>query len=179
LEVGFAVLRYLQTFIKKIAAQRGYRATIEEPIQVMVACSSWKSQAKVKSVSFGIKINENSHIGLHIKKRRLELNMLQQDVAKIIGVCTDSIRGWENGRGIPQLNRLPKIIEFLGFNSYVLENPKNLSEQIKGYRLRKGLSFKQTGLILNVDASTVMAWEKGNALPKLHNLKKINLLLSK
>ncbi len=54
-------------------------------------------------------------IGDHIRKRRIELNLLQRDVARQIGVSEDCITYWENGRSTPQRRFVTKIKEFLGY----------------------------------------------------------------
>ena len=55
-------------------------------------------------------------LGDHIRKRRIDLRMLQKDVANVIGVSEDCITNWENNRTIPQIQFMPKIIKFLGYN---------------------------------------------------------------
>src|SRR5665647_3168855 len=54
-------------------------------------------------------------IGEKLKNRRIELGLLQKDVANVIGVCEDSITFWENNRSIPSVMYYPKIIQFLGY----------------------------------------------------------------
>lgn len=54
-------------------------------------------------------------IGEHIKRRRLELHLLQRDVAGLIGVHPESVKNWERGVLKPMIRHLPKIIEFLGY----------------------------------------------------------------
>jgi len=132
----------------------------------MVACSSWKTQSKVKSASFGININENSHIGLHIKKWRLELNLFQQDVATIFGITEDALRFWENGLAIPNIRYAPAIILFLGYNPYPKKETETVGGKISHYRLLNGLSYNRMGDMFGVDASTVSAWERNKFAPR-------------
>jgi len=51
--------------------------------------------------------------GDKIRNRRIELNLLQKDVAVIIGVCEDTITYWENNRVTPQEKHFKKIQFFL------------------------------------------------------------------
>lgn len=143
----------------------------------MVVCSSWKAQTKVKSTLFGIKINENSHIGLHIKKRRLELNLFQQDVATIFGITEDALCFWENGLAIPNIRYAPAIILFLGYNPYPQKETETLGGKIGQYRLMNGLSYNRMGDMFGVDASTVSAWEKNKCFPNKPKLDLLNKLL--
>lgn len=43
----------------------------------------------------------------------MDLGLFQKDVAKIIGVATDTITPWEKGRTKPGKRLLPKIEKFL------------------------------------------------------------------
>jgi len=51
-------------------------------------------------------------IGDHIRKRRIDLRMLQKEVANIIGVSEDCLANWENDKNIPQIQFMPQIIKF-------------------------------------------------------------------
>ena len=49
----------------------------------------------------------------HLIKKRLDLNLLQQDVAAKLGVDGATIYNWESNRSSPRLSFVRKIIEFL------------------------------------------------------------------
>lgn len=53
--------------------------------------------------------------------RRLELNLLQREVAQRLGVKTDTILNWEHNRTTPTLRYLPRVIAFLGYDPSVGE----------------------------------------------------------
>ena len=94
--------------------------------------------------------------GDHLRKKRLDLNLSQPQVAKIINVTTDSITNWELNRNEPNLNQIPKIISFLEYTPIINENP------IKKYRLEKGLSQKELAEILKIDPTTLSRIERGS-----------------
>jgi len=52
-------------------------------------------------------------IGDHLRKRRLDLGLLQKDVAEIIGVTEVTISNWENNKNKPPSRYLKNIIDFL------------------------------------------------------------------
>ena len=56
--------------------------------------------------------------GDRIRARRLDLGLLQKDVARIIGVTTDTITNWEKGRNQPIHWNYLKISKFLGYNPF-------------------------------------------------------------
>jgi len=51
--------------------------------------------------------------GDHLRKKRLDLNLSQPQVAKIINVTADSITNWELNRNEPNLNQIPKSFHSL------------------------------------------------------------------
>lgn len=55
-------------------------------------------------------------IGDHIRKKRIELDIFQKEVAEIIDVSEDCITFWEKGRSSPQKRYLEKIKLFLGYD---------------------------------------------------------------
>ncbi|WP_199141627.1 recombinase family protein [Pedobacter sp. ASV12] len=114
-------------------------------------------------------------IGEHIRKRRMELQLFQKDVAKICGVTEDCIANWEKNRSTPQIIFYPKIIEFLAYSPLSFDETK-ISGRIKAYRYRNGITSKMLGKLQNIDPSTVSDWENGNCIPSPKNLLKLEAL---
>ena len=54
-------------------------------------------------------------LGDHIRKKRLDLGLLQKEVARLLGVDTDSVTNWEKNRYVPRRHLIPRIVEFLGY----------------------------------------------------------------
>ena len=54
-------------------------------------------------------------LGDHLRKRRLDLGLLQKEIAKEIGVNKSTITNWELNHNYPELRFIPAIIEFLGY----------------------------------------------------------------
>lgn len=106
-------------------------------------------------------------LGDHLRKRRLDLGLLQKEVAKKIGVNKSTITNWELNHNYPELRFLPSIIDFLGYWSYDTSRD-NLGQQIVAARTRLGLSQEKLAILLDVDPSTVGRWEqnKGQSLMK-------------
>ena len=105
----------------------------------------------------------------------MDLKLFQEDVARIIRVSTDSVTYWENGRAIPQIQHMPKIISFLGYNP-VSSDLTTLYGRVKEYRVTHGLSHKELGRVLGVDASTVGSWEFGEFEPAEKTRHKLRTL---
>ncbi len=52
-------------------------------------------------------------LGERIKKKRMDMGLYQKDVARIIGVSTDTITLWEKGRTKPTKDNMLQIQQFL------------------------------------------------------------------
>jgi transcriptional regulator with XRE-family HTH domain len=116
--------------------------------------------------------NNPSSIGEHIRKKRMDLGLLQADIAKQLRVSDETINNWENGHRVPQINFYPRIFLFLGYNPVVLDE-NTIAGKIFAYRCRFGLSYRSFGKQLGVDASTVRGWEHGKCQPKNEILIKL------
>jgi len=94
--------------------------------------------------------------GDHLRQKRLDLNLSQPQVAKLINVTTDSITNWELNRNTPELSYFPRIISFLGYTPDINLNP------IKKFRIEKGLTQKELAKTLNIDPTTLSKIERGS-----------------
>ena len=115
-------------------------------------------------------------LGDKLRNRRLTLKLLQEDVAKIIGVCTDSITGWEKNRTSPLIQFMPAIIKFLGYNPIPNDHTTNAGKILA---LRSLLGVNQEGMskVLQVDESSIRSWEQGKRTPSKRMQQKINYFL--
>lgn len=116
-------------------------------------------------------------IGEHIRKRRMDLHLLQSDVSRMLNTCEDSVTGWENGRSVPQIRFYPRIIDFLGYNPFEASE-NGIGASIKAYRLTHGLSQKKLGKMLSVDGSTVCSWETGQTTPNESVFKELKTIVN-
>jgi DNA-binding XRE family transcriptional regulator len=117
-------------------------------------------------------------IGDHIRARRITLGMLQNDLAKVFGVCEDSITGWENNRSIPLIQFMPGIIKFLGY----IPIPTDQSSYAgKIFMLRMLYGVSQDGLsdLLHVNEASICNWENGKYPPTKRMKGKIDSLMLK
>jgi transcriptional regulator with XRE-family HTH domain len=115
-------------------------------------------------------------IGDHIRRRRLELKLRQEDVARMIGVSCRTLTYWEIGLAEPHIEQGPNIIKFLGYHLEPF-GTKTLGDQIKNYRFLHGLSCKALSRILDVNLSSIYSWEANEFMPKPSLLKRLNELL--
>jgi len=96
-------------------------------------------------------------VGDHIRKRRLDLGLKQQDLSRVLRVSAATLANWERGRVIPTTRHFPAIIEFLGYDP----NPPGatFAGRLHTVRRRLGLSQRALAVRLGIDPSTVAEWE--------------------
>jgi len=111
-------------------------------------------------------------LGDHIKKRRLDLKILQKEAAKKIGVVESTIWLWENNRIEPSISFIPKIIGFLGYVPFETKH-NNLGEKIITFRRIHGLSQKKLASLIGIDSTTIGSWERGEHKPSSGLLEKL------
>ncbi|MCB9065471.1 MAG: transcriptional regulator [Chitinophagales bacterium] len=116
------------------------------------------------------------NIGEHLKRHRLQLYLKQADVAMEIGVSKDCITYWENNRSQPQIRHYPKIIMFLGYNPFIVDD-STLGGKIKKYRIEHGYSIKRLAQKLKVEERTLVSWEENEVVPKDVKYKKLKELI--
>ena len=102
-------------------------------------------------------------VGDYIRVRRCERKLPQRDVARQIGVSTDTIGNWENNRTEPPASFLPAIIRFIGFDPS--PDPTTLAEQMRAYRGRHGLSIEQAARRAGVNRTSWGLWERTGLIP--------------
>ena len=115
-------------------------------------------------------------LGGHIRKRRLFLNLRQSDIASLIGVTSFTVSNWENGHREPQIQHLPKLIQFLGYDPEH-PNPKTLAEHLKAKRRELGWTQRIAAKSVGVDPCTWSSWEcSGTNIKKEHRKLVANFL---
>jgi transcriptional regulator with XRE-family HTH domain len=113
-------------------------------------------------------------IGDHLRKRRLDLGLVQREAAERLGVDHCTITNWELNRAKPALRFLPRILRFLG--DIPFPPGRSLPERLRVRRRNLELSQGELARRLEVDESTLARWERGTRWPSqalLDRLQKI------
>lgn len=116
-------------------------------------------------------------IGDHLRKRRLDLGLLQREVAEQIGVTKCTIQYWETNRVAPALRFRPWITKFLSYDPYNGTAFTSLAQRLKTTRERLGLSRRRLAAVLGIDPSNLAGWETGRHRPTKKSLDLIDRLL--
>ena len=96
-------------------------------------------------------------LGDHIRKKRLDSDLEQKEVAELLQVDENTIYNWENNRCKPLIQHYPMIMNFLGYCP--LEQPKTYGQRLRIHRTYLGVSYKNLAKILNVDPASIKQWE--------------------
>ena len=102
--------------------------------------------------------------GDHLLKRRLELGLLQREVAQILGVNETSVYDWEKHRTDPMVHLIPRITQFLGYTPPLFTG-ETTGQKIVAYRHVRGMSQRALAIKLKVDAGTLGRWERDESFP--------------
>ncbi|MHC4270110.1 MAG: helix-turn-helix domain-containing protein [Planctomycetota bacterium] len=113
-----------------------------------------------------------------MRKKRLDLNLLQKNVAQKIGVCEQSICNWEKDLAKPAIKYIPKIVKFLGYTPFDTST-LSVGENIILYRKLHGFSQKMLACQLGIDPCTLRKWEMDNQKPSEKFLKEIETMYLK
>ncbi len=97
------------------------------------------------------------HLGDHIRARRINLRLLQREVAARIGVTKEAIHNWVRGHAEAEVRYYPALVEFLGCNP--LPEPKTQGQAVSRGRMNRGWSIDQLSREAGVDQVTVSRLE--------------------
>ena len=115
--------------------------------------------------------NEINSLGDHIRQKRLDAGLHQEEIAGQIGVDKATICNWETNRREPETRHMPRIIEFLGYVPYA--TPQSFGEWLKTCRIAAGLSQKRLAKAIGMDPSTIREWESGSHQPIERSLRRV------
>ena len=57
--------------------------------------------------------DEPKTLGERVRRRRMELRMLQRELAEVLGVTETTVNNWERGRTEPGPSQAPRVVAWL------------------------------------------------------------------
>jgi transcriptional regulator with XRE-family HTH domain len=111
-------------------------------------------------------------LGDHVRKRRLDLKLLQKEAAELMDVDMQTVVNWETNTHAPATHQIPKIIDFIGYVPYS-KDFTDFKEKLLYYRKLSGLTQKKLAELLQVDETSIAKWERGKHTPIEKMLKKL------
>jgi len=106
-------------------------------------------------------------LGQHLKKRRIELGLLQKEVAGRLGLDECTIGNWEKDRTYPAVRYLPRLIRYLGYDPF--PKPQSFGDRLRAKRQHLGLSRKRLAVLILIDDGTLQRYEQGVWQPGSRN----------
>ncbi len=106
----------------------------------------------------------------------MDLGLRQSDVARTIGVWTSTVNYWENKHFNPEVQYVPKLVAFLGYDPFE-PPPASFPLQLRTARISAGFTRRQLAARLRVHPGTVAEWERGEARPVRTSQRKLRALL--
>jgi len=116
-------------------------------------------------------------LGDHLRKRRLDLGLLQREAAERIGVHKTTVWLWERNRATPEARYVPAIIRFLGYMPPGLD--ASFPEALRSARRAAGLTQRQLAKRAHVDASSIRKWELGQTRPLPATVQRLSRFFTK
>ncbi|MHB1459553.1 MAG: helix-turn-helix domain-containing protein [Armatimonadota bacterium] len=105
-----------------------------------------------------------------MRKKRIDLNITQEQVAKIIGASGNAVFAWENNQNSPRIMFVPKIIEWLGYVPNVDMSSMSYGDRIVALRRTLGISQGEIASQLKVGTGTIRRWERNETVPNRSQL---------
>jgi transcriptional regulator with XRE-family HTH domain len=102
-------------------------------------------------------------IGEMIRKRRLDLGLLQREATEQLGCDKMTIVNWERGHTTPQVAHMARVIAFLGFNP--IDAGATIAERLVNFRKTRGITQKAFASRIGIDQGTLGKWKRGKRKP--------------
>lgn len=115
-------------------------------------------------------------LGEHLRKRRLEFDQTQENMAIRFRISLTAYNSWEANRVVPKLAKWPEIVRFIGYDP--TPPPTKFSQAVAALRRSLGLDKHQFAKRLQVDVKSVLNWEASRTEPFPKMRKKLAALAS-
>lgn len=102
-------------------------------------------------------------LGQHLRKRRLDLGLLQRDLAARLGVGVMTVGNWELGKEQPGIRHTAAILAFLGYDPEPAGD--SLPGRLRDVRRHHGLTQAELAARLGQDEHQICRWEGGRQRP--------------
>lgn len=118
---------------------------------------------------------EPKTLGEHIRKKRMDLKLLQTEAAERLGITAAGLQVWEQDKAEPLARYIPAILAFVGYDPR--SKPSEIGALLIWFRRGRGWTQFRLARELQVDQSTLARWESGKKKPWGPYLERVNALL--
>lgn len=109
--------------------------------------------------------DDDMSLGACLKRRRLGLGWLQEEVATYLGVSVASVGSYELNKEMPKVTKRKNIVKFLKKNWWDDESG-TLANRCVSYRSQEGLSIYQMNRRTGISEKIIIAVEKRRRVTK-------------
>jgi len=137
------------------------------------------------STNRGIPVPKNpTNLGGHLRRRRLELRLVQAEAAGKLGVSTVTLSKWECDRRYPAWTKQAKVVAYLGYNPFddpmlgrplanetpgvafvALKSSRQIGDRIRLRRLQLRKTRSQLAHETGLSLKTLWNWEHHKRTP--------------
>jgi transcriptional regulator with XRE-family HTH domain len=104
-------------------------------------------------------------LGDHIRARRIDLGLLQKDLADRLRADVFTVLNWEKNRTLPSIGWMPRIIGFLGYAPY--RPPTSFEGWFEAVRRNLGTARAQVAKRMGIDPGTLARWLRQERSPSV------------
>ena len=105
---------------------------------------------------------EPKSLGDHLRKKRLMLGLTQPEVAGFLSVNSTTAFNWEHNITFPEIQYMPAIIQFLGYDA--IPSGNSVPERLAAKRRELGWTQLRAAKTLGIDPGTWSSWESGGTI---------------
>ena len=138
------------------------------------------SEEKLEMLEEWFSKSDDGYLARRIRDKRKNLSMTQRDLAGVVGVNIDTVKGWENHRCMPSLANLQRLTVWLSRGHHWRKKAEEQPEfalfvlPMKEKRQGLGMGAERLDRHLGVGRGRVFAWEAGRSVPSRKCCQKIN-----
>jgi transcriptional regulator with XRE-family HTH domain len=115
-------------------------------------------------------IDQPRTLGDHLRNRRLDLGLRQEDVAGQLGTMREVYDRWERDERMPVVSEWPGILQFLGYYPFSQETAADL---VLKARRCQGAEQKLLANSVGVIHQRLRRWEQGSEIPDEGSMRQL------
>ena len=110
-------------------------------------------------------VDQPKTLGDHLRNRRLDLGLVQAEVAAMLSTTVDTIRNWEANRVYPRGYVLARVTAFVGYDPDDTKTD-TLGKRLLAWRGARGIRQRELARMLGIGRDTLWSWESGLRKPQ-------------
>jgi len=105
-------------------------------------------------------VESDKSLGAELRRKRIESQLSQGQVAKLLSVSFVTYRGYESNRNIPHDHIKNRVNQFIGYNFWD-DGSDTLANMLLCHRIKKEMTAAELGTVIGVSRNTIKRIETG------------------